>query len=166
MVFKKYKAWLGGNVRLMLTGTAPTNPEMLNFLKVCFCVPIHEGYGQTESSAASCVTSGLDAKAGHAGGPLPCIRLRLRDLPEMEYLSTDECPRGEICFQGNSIFRGYYKDEEATREALGEDGWLSSGDVGMILPNGAVKIIDRVTHILRLAQGAYVAPAKLENIYG
>lgn len=104
LVFNKIKALIGGRVKGMVTGSAPISAEVLNFLKVCFCAPIHEGYGQTESSAASTITSAFDPNAGHVGGPLSCIRIRLRDIPEMQYLSTDENPRGEIMFQGNSIF--------------------------------------------------------------
>jgi len=156
---------IGGNVRIMVTGSAPINPDVLSFLKVCFCSPIHEGYGQTESSAASCLTSAFDPEAGHVGGPLSCIRIRLRDIPEMQYLSTDPNPRGEICYQGNSIFHGYFKNEEKTKEALSEDRWLASGDVGMVFPNGSIKIIDRAKNIFKLAQGEYIAPEKLENVY-
>ena len=149
----------------MVTGSAPISPEVLSFLKCCFACPIHEGYGQTESCAASSVTSAYDPEAGHVGGPLACVRMRLRDIPEMEYYSTDENPRGEICFQGNSIFHGYYKNAERTKEALSEDGWLKSGDVGMIMPNGSVRIIDRAKNIFKLSQGEYIAPEKLENVY-
>lgn len=89
IVCSKFKAILGGNVRIMATGSAPIGVDVLNFLKVCFCCPILEGYGQTESTAASCVTMPVDSVAGHVGGPLPCIKIRLRDLPEMGYTSQD-----------------------------------------------------------------------------
>ena len=165
LVFNKMRALLGGRVQSMVTGSAPISADVLSFLKCCFACPIHEGYGQTESCAASTVTSAFDGQAGHVGGPLACVRLRLRDIPEMEYYSTDENPRGEICFQGNSVFHGYYKNPERTNEALSKDKWLHSGDVGMIMPNGSVKIIDRAKNIFKLSQGEYIAPEKLENAY-
>ena len=152
-VCNKFRQVLGGQVRLMVTGSAPIAVDVLNFLKVCFCCPILEGYGQTESSAASCITLPTDSKAGHVGGPLPCLKIKLRDIPDMEYTSADKpYPRGEICFYGPSVFEGYYKNEEKTNEAL-KDGWLYSGDVGMVMPNGSVKIIYRAKNIFKLAQG-------------
>ena len=94
------------------------------------------------------------------------MKMRLKDLPELGYYSTDKpYPRGEIQFKGTNVFKGYYKNEEKTKEAFTEDGWLNSGDVGMVFPNGAVKIIDRAKNIFKLSQGEYIAPEKLENIY-
>lgn len=96
------------------------------------------GYGQTENCAASCVTvPGDDAYAGHVGVPNSCLELKLVDVPEMQYLATDmPDPRGEICFRGSSVFIGYYKDPEKTKEAIDEDGWLHSGDIGKIDSRG------------------------------
>lgn len=120
----------------MVTGSAPIDAYVLNFLRVAFCCPILEGYGQTETSAGATITNKEDPSAGHVGGPFPCVKIRLRDIPEMQYLSSDKpYPRGEILFKGPSITKGYYKNPEKTKETI-EDGWLASGDVGMIYPNG------------------------------
>ena len=164
-VCSKFRAILGGKVRFMVTGSAPISTDVLNFLKVCFCCPVLEGYGQTECSAACTIQLPEDPVAGHVGGPLPCIKLRLADLPELDYLSSDKPnPRGEVCLQGPSVFSGYYKNEEKTAEAL-RDGWLHTGDVGELMPNGCIKIIDRAKNIFKLQQGEYIAPEKLENVY-
>jgi long-chain acyl-CoA synthetase len=87
LVFNKIKAILGGNVRLMITGSAPIAAEVLEFLKICFCAPICEGYGMTESAGGSFMTHPDDNQPGIVGGPMFNIKLRLRDIPEMGYLS-------------------------------------------------------------------------------
>jgi len=137
---------------MMLTGASPISMDTINFLKVCFCCPIIEGYGQTESAAASCASQPFDPISGHVGGPLACLKIRLRDIDEMKYLASDKPnPRGEICFKGNSVFSGYFKAPDKTKEAFDEDGWLLSGDVGVVRPNGSIKIVDRVKNIFKLA---------------
>ena len=164
VVFKKVKALVGGNVRIMLTGSAPISAEVLDFLKICFCCYIYEGYGMTETSAGSVLTKYLDPKTGHVGGPVANVKIRLRDIPEMNYLHTSDPPKGEVCFWGPSIMKGYFKNPEKTAEAM--DGeWLKSGDVAMIHPNGAIQIVDRAKNIFKLSQGEYIAPEKLENQY-
>lgn len=95
IIFKKVKALTGGNVRMMLTGSAPISGDVLDFLKVCFCCPIIEGYGMTETSAGSFTTMLNDPVSGHVGGPQPNVKIRLKDIPEMGYLHNNTEPTGE-----------------------------------------------------------------------
>ncbi|KAL0787431.1 hypothetical protein Bca101_003677 [Brassica carinata] len=166
LVFNKIKDRLGGRVRFMTSGASPLSPEVLEFLKICFGGRVSEGYGMTETS---CVISGMDEGdnlTGHVGSPNPACEVKLVDVPEMNYTSADEPhPRGEICVRGPIIFRGYYKDEVQTREVIDEDGWLHTGDIGLWLPGGRLKIIDRFFPDHLIAQGEYIAPEKIENVY-
>lgn len=165
-VFKKAKELVGGRVRYMITASAPIDLKVLNFLKIAFCAPVLEAYGLTESSGAATGTSQLDQVGGHVGGPVDCCAVRLKDVEEMSYFHTDKpYPRGEICLRGPGIFSGYYKRPEITAECFDEQGWFRTGDVGVIYPNGSVRIVDRAKNIFKLAQGEYIAPEKLENIY-
>ena len=150
----------------MVTGSAPIDLEVLNFLKICFCCPILEGYGLTETSAATSLTDPTDPVSGHVGGPLECSKFRLRDVPEMQYLASDKpYPRGEVQIKGTNVTSGYYLRPDKTAESFDSEGWFCTGDVGMIYPNGSLKIIDRAKNIFKLSQGEYIAPEKLENIY-
>lgn len=89
----------------MATGSAPLDKEVLAFLKVCFACPIIEGYGLTEVSAAATCTDIADPNLSHVGGPIKCNKLRLRDVPDMNYFSTDKpYPRGEIQMLGPNVF--------------------------------------------------------------
>lgn len=81
----------------------------------------------------------------------------------MEYYAVDN--QGEVCVKGTNVFHGYYKDPERTAEAIDEYGWHHTGDVGMWLANGTLKIIDRRKHIFKLSQGEYIVPEKIETIY-
>mmetsp|Transcript_19948 Transcript_19948/g.19984 ORF Transcript_19948/g.19984 Transcript_19948/m.19984 type:complete len:332 (-) Transcript_19948:29-1024(-) len=172
LVFNKIRNNLGGRVRFMLTGSAPISGEVLSFLRVAFACPIVEGYGQTESCAGSMVTRPTDNECGHVGGPLPSLEVKLVDVPDMKYLSTDtdetgtSAPRGEICIRGLTVFKGYYREPEHTSEAIDSEGWLHTGDIATRLPhNGAFKIIDRIKNFFKLAQGEYVAVEKIELMY-
>jgi len=82
---------------MMISGSAPIDKQVLEFFKVCFCCPVLEGYGLTETSGGASVTSPDDPVSGHVGGPLPCVKWRIKDVPEMEYKSSDKpYPRGEL----------------------------------------------------------------------
>jgi len=162
VVFAKMKAVLGGNVRIMLTGSAPLSMEVFDFLKICFSTYFVEAYGMTETCGGSFATHYMDPLSGHVGGPVANVKVRLRDIPEMNYYHTNSPPKGEVCFWGPSITTGYYKNADKTAEAF-TGKWLMSGDVGIVLPNGSVKIVDRAKNIFKLSQGEYIAPEKLEN---
>lgn len=166
LVFNKLKMKLGGRVRFMGSGASPLSPDVMDFLRVCFGCQVIEGYGMTETS---CVISSMDdgdISIGHVGSPSPACEIKLVDVPEMNYTSEDEpYPRGEICVRGPIIFQGYYKDEQQTREVIDDEAWLHTGDIGLWLPGGRLKIIDRKKNIFKLAQGEYIAPEKIENVY-
>ncbi|ELR15814.1 acylCoA synthetase, putative [Acanthamoeba castellanii str. Neff] len=166
LVFSKIAAKLGARVRLIISGSAPISADVKDFLRICFSAELLEGYGQTECCAAACATMPGDTTSGHVGAPLPNSELKLVDVPDMKYFATDKPnPRGEICFRGPAVFSGYYQNPEKTAEVLEDDGWLHSGDIGEMQPNGTLKIIDRKKDIFKLSQGEYIAPDKLESAY-
>ncbi|KAF8401682.1 hypothetical protein HHK36_012628 [Tetracentron sinense] len=166
LVFNKIRGKLGGRVRFLVSGASPLSPDVMDFLRICFGCRVAEGYGMTETSCViSCMDEG-DNLSGHVGSPNTACEIKLMDVPEMNYTSEDwPYPRGEICVRGPIVFQGYFKDEVQTREVVDEDGWLHTGDIGMWLPAGRLKIVDRKKNIFKLAQGEYIAPEKIENVY-
>eukprot|EP00188_Purpureofilum_apyrenoidigerum_P000929 Plantae.Rhodophyta-Purpureofilum_apyrenoidigerum.ctg14687.p1 GENE.Plantae.Rhodophyta-Purpureofilum_apyrenoidigerum.ctg14687~~Plantae.Rhodophyta-Purpureofilum_apyrenoidigerum.ctg14687.p1 ORF type:complete len:691 (+),score=158.11 Plantae.Rhodophyta-Purpureofilum_apyrenoidigerum.ctg14687:85-2073(+) len=169
LIFSKVKEKLLPNVRFSVTGAAPMSSDTNDFLKVVLCSPVCQGYGLTETCSVSCCSpphklgEAEMSMSGNVGGPMNGY-VKLVDVPEMNYLSTDQpFPRGEIVLKGPTTFCGYYKNEEATREVLTPDGWFSTGDIGTVLPDGSFRIIDRKKNLFKLAQGEYVSPEHLEG---
>ncbi|XP_007520068.1 long-chain-fatty-acid--CoA ligase 5 isoform X1 [Erinaceus europaeus] len=163
IIFGKIQDSLGGKIRLMVTGAAPISSPVLTFLRAALGCQVFEAYGQTECTAGCTFTSPGDWTSGHVGAPLACNHIKLEDVPDMNYFSVNN--EGEVCIRGTNVFKGYLKDPEKTNEALDKDGWLHTGDIGRWLPNGTLKIIDRKKNIFKLAQGEYIAPEKIENVY-
>uniref|UniRef100_A0A4W4HL04 Long-chain-fatty-acid--CoA ligase n=1 Tax=Electrophorus electricus TaxID=8005 RepID=A0A4W4HL04_ELEEL len=161
--FSKIQASLGGRLRMIITGAAPTSPTVLSFLRAALGCQVYEAYGQTECTAGCTFTTPGDWTSGHVGAPLPCNLIKLADVPEKNYFASKG--EGEVCVKGANVFKGYLKDPVKTAETLDSDGWLHTGDIGKWLPNGTLKIIDRKKHIFKLAQGEYISPEKIENIY-
>uniref|UniRef100_A0A8C3FF99 Arachidonate--CoA ligase n=1 Tax=Chrysemys picta bellii TaxID=8478 RepID=A0A8C3FF99_CHRPI len=163
MIFKKVQETMGGQVRIMVTAAAPISPSVLTLLRGALGCQIFEAYGQTECAAGCTFTVPGDCTSGHVGAPLPCNILKLEDVADMNYFSSNN--EGEVCIKGPNVFKGYLKDPEKTAEAIDTDGWLHTGDIGKWMPNGTLKIIDRKKNIFKLAQGEYIAPEKIENVY-
>ncbi|KAF8380069.1 hypothetical protein HHK36_027539 [Tetracentron sinense] len=167
IVFSKVvKQGLGGNVRLIISGAAPLATHVEAFLRVVSCAHVLQGYGLTESCAGTFISLPNElAMLGTVGPPVPNVDACLESVPEMEYDALSTTPRGEICIRGNTLFSGYYKREDLTKEVM-VDGWFHTGDIGEWQPDGSMKIIDRKKNIFKLSQGEYVAVENLENIYG
>jgi len=167
LVFKKIQAVLGGNIKLVISGSAPISAEVLDFLRIALSCDIVEGYGMTEN-AATCAKSlpGDPTSGGTVGPPQPAVELKLVDVPALNYTAKDKpFPRGEICCRGTPVFTRYYKDEKNTNEAIDAEGWIHTGDIGEIDDYGRLKVIDRIKNIMKLAQGEYVALEKTEDVY-
>uniref|UniRef100_A0A0D9V466 Long-chain-fatty-acid--CoA ligase n=1 Tax=Leersia perrieri TaxID=77586 RepID=A0A0D9V466_9ORYZ len=167
LVFTKVKRGLGGRVRLILSGAAPLSNHVEEFLRVVTCSLVLQGYGLTETCAGSFVSLPNNmSMLGTVGPPVPYVEVCLESVPEMGYDAlSKESPRGEICIRGDTLFSGYYKREDLTKEVL-VNGWFHTGDIGEWQPDGSMKIIDRKKNIFKLSQGEYVAVENLENIFG
>ncbi|KAJ0744612.1 putative long-chain-fatty-acid--CoA ligase [Helianthus annuus] len=165
LVFDKIKQGFGGRVRLMLSGAAPLPKHVEEFLRVTCCTVLSQGYGLTES-CGGCFTSiaNVYSMIGTVGVPMTTIEARLESVPEMGYDALSSVPRGEICLRGNTLFSGYHKREDLTKDVL-INGWFHTGDIGEWQADGAMKIIDRKKNIFKLSQGEYVAVENIESAY-
>jgi long-chain acyl-CoA synthetase len=150
VVFRKLKERLGfDRVRLGVSGAAPISHDILKFFQ-SIGIPIREGYGMTETTGITHMSSEVDYKVGTVGKALPDTQVRIAE-------------DGEILVKHTGIFKGYYKDEEQTKEVL-VDGWMHTGDVGVIDDEGYLKLTDRKKDLIITAGGKNVAPQYLENL--
>lgn len=150
LVFSKLRALFGGRVRFFISGSAPLNRDIAEFFHAAGLL-ILEGYGLTESSAASFVNLPTSNAFGTVGPPLPGTEVKIAD-------------DGEILFRSRGVMRGYYNLPEKTAETL-QDGWLVTGDIGEIDAKGHLKITDRKKDLIKTSGGKYVAPQHLEGAF-
>lgn len=163
----KVRAGIGfDRLRACVSGSAPIAPSVIQFLRIVFSNNFIEGYGLTETYAVTLGQLAQDNSAGNVGPPCISAECVLRDVPDMGYMSKDKpYPRGELLTRGPMVFQGYYKSPEKTAEVLDADGWFATGDICQVDELGRFSIIDRVKNLLKLAQGEYVSPEKVENSY-
>ncbi|MFT5583359.1 MAG: long-chain acyl-CoA synthetase [Cognaticolwellia sp.] len=150
LVFSKLRERFGGRVRFFISGSAPLSREMAEFFHACGIL-ILEGYGLTESSAASFVNLPDNYAFGTVGPALPGTEIKI--MPE----------DGEILIRGRGVMRGYHNLPDVTAETLTEDGWLRTGDIGELDPAGRLRITDRKKALIKTSGGKYVAPSHLES---
>jgi long-chain acyl-CoA synthetase len=149
LVYAKLRNVLGGKVDYAISGGAPLGDRLGHFFRG-IGVPVLEGYGLTETTAAVSVNLPDDLRIGTVGRPLPGVTVGVAE-------------DGELCFKGGQVMLGYWKNDEATAAAIDADGWFRTGDLGEFDADGFIKITGRKKEILVTAGGKNVAPAVLED---
>ncbi|MBB1242238.1 long-chain fatty acid--CoA ligase [Streptomyces durbertensis] len=149
LVYRKIRAAFGGNLRGSVSGSAALAPEIGYFFAGAG-VPVLEGYGLTETSAACTVNPADDLRVGTVGKALPGNEVRVAE-------------DGEILLKGPGIMRGYHNLPEKTAEVLTGDGWFHTGDIGEIDNDGFIRITDRKKDLFKTSGGKYVAPTEIEG---
>lgn len=149
LVFSKLRAVFGGRVRYYVTGAAPIPRKVLQFFWAAG-FPIYEVYGMTEATVVTHVNRPGAVRLGSVGKALDMVEDKLAE-------------DGEILIRGKTVFQGYYKEAEATKETVDSEGWLHTGDIGKKDADGFLYIVDRKKHIIITAGGKNLTPANIEN---
>ena len=165
VVFKKIKEATGGRMKLCLSAGGPVSKDTQRFLSMAIC-PMIIGYGLTETTAMGTLQNPLEWTADTIGTMTASIEAKLVDYADAGYFATNKPnPQGEIWLRGPTVLKGYYENAKETAEALTEDGWFKTGDIGEWDKNGHLKIIDRKKNLVKTLNGEYIALEKLESIY-
>lgn len=152
LVFSKWCEALGGNVELIVAGGAALQPRLAVIFNAAG-IPVVEGYGMTEAApviAANRPPDKNEVRLGTVGPAIPGVQIKIAD-------------DGEILCRGDNVMLGYYKETELTREVIDSDGWLHTGDIGVLEDNMFLKITDRKKEMFKLSSGKYIAPQTIEN---
>jgi long-chain acyl-CoA synthetase len=184
LVFKKLKAMIGGRMKVAISGGGPIASDCQTFIRTAMSMPLIQGYALTETTCAGTVQDVRDVRDGVVGSPLPSVEIKLNSCEEVKdredkpYLSSDTrhydgsaCKgRGEVWIRGPSVSQGYYargEDAEELKkkreEEFDSNGWFHTGDIGLITPDGSLKLVDRLKNLIKLKGGEYIAVENMEK---
>ncbi|HCT54903.1 MAG TPA: long-chain fatty acid--CoA ligase, partial [Balneola sp.] len=171
LVFNKLKERTGGQIRLFVSGGAALPPDIDDFFKAAG-LTILQGYGLTETSPVMAANKVGEEITGVVGAVIPGVTVAIKDLNTgaiIAQISGEDYPTsltfepGEIC-KGPNVMKGYWRNEEATKEMIDDDGWLHTGDVGRFV-EGNLKITDRIKHMIVNAGGKNIYPGPIEDMF-
>eukprot|EP00421_Protoceratium_reticulatum_P051271 CAMPEP_0168440976 /NCGR_PEP_ID=MMETSP0228-20121227/43249_1 /TAXON_ID=133427 /ORGANISM="Protoceratium reticulatum, Strain CCCM 535 (=CCMP 1889)" /LENGTH=742 /DNA_ID=CAMNT_0008455281 /DNA_START=59 /DNA_END=2287 /DNA_ORIENTATION=- len=178
LVFNKFKGIVGGKLQIAVSGGGAISGKVQEWVRVCLGCPAVQGYGLTETCLGLTLQMLDDTRIGIVGSPISSIEFLVHSEPDLcdlegkPYMASDtlgmgtEClGRGEVWVRGNNVSSGYYKMKEQTKEVYREDGFFQTGDIGMVLPDGSLKIIDRKKNLVKLKGGEYIALEKMNNAF-
>jgi long-chain acyl-CoA synthetase len=165
ILFKDFRAAMGGRMRAIISGGAPVLQDIFEFLCATISPNIIQGYGLTEVACGLAVQELPATNAKTVGPCLPACEIKLRPVPGTDYDPRAAVePTGELLCRGPVVFKGYYKRDDLTQEAF-VDGWFATGDVCMITRDNQIQIIDRAKQLVKLSQGEYIAMTALNDGY-
>ncbi|GAA3681800.1 long-chain acyl-CoA synthetase [Yimella lutea] len=151
IIAKKIRQRFGGNIRFFISGSAALNQDVAKWFDG-MGIPILEGYGLTETSAATFVNRPYANIPGTVGWPLPGTEVKIAE-------------DGEILVKGPGVMQGYRGMDDVTKEVLTDDGWFHTGDIGELNPTGHLRVTDRKKDLFKTSNGKYVAPSQIEAIF-
>ncbi|HBZ38800.1 MAG TPA: long-chain fatty acid--CoA ligase [Balneola sp.] len=172
LVFNKLKERTGGQIRLFVSGGAALPPDIDDFFKAAG-LTILQGYGLTETSPVMAANKVGEEITGVVGAVIPGVTVAIKDLNTgaiIAQISGEDYPTsltsepGEILCKGPNVMKGYWRNEEATKEMIDDDGWLHTGDVGRFV-EGNLKITDRIKHMIVNAGGKNIYPGPIEDMF-
>lgn len=164
VVFKKIKDATGGQLRVCMNGGGPIARDTQRFISMAI-TPMIGGYGLTETTAMGALTDPMHWTDNALGDIPSSIEVKLVDFEDAGYFASNNPPQGEIWIRGPPVFTGYYDNPQETADALTDDGWFKTGDIGEFDKNAHLRIIDRKKNLVKTLNGEYIALEKVSHSY-